>query len=462
MATYLIKPLKTKVVMGKCMYVLGHFKKVAIVSAVALGIVGCGGGGGGTDVTITDTGAESIEFVVSPVNEETGVGVLSTLTLVASQPLDPDVINQVDVRLIDQNNKVIPISISYDEATHTVSVKPKLPLEHYVKYTVQVDGLKDASGAQLDTQQSSFYTTKNQRLFFELVNDTENLNDKLCELGHVDIATKLIDKVTYSAADTSGICPVSEVTLDLSRVLYYAVPSYTIEGRLQRWDRYTSDNVLERYEEYSFDTSNVHTRTDTYIIDESSNAVFTSYVSYEYDELGRLKRQAVRGANGIAQEYRSFEYDDLNRTLAEIVYSRPGQTSAWEPEISDATDYQVYDYAADNLSAVVTSYKQFGLDNKPGTSDDGAGPDGVMTQGDDDVPFSYTNIHYDTNGLITHQDVYLAKGSEVPPDLNPDNRIFYEDRQYDLEGNLVRVRAYQKSDDGNFVLVSTQEFDTTE
>ena len=390
------------------------------------------------------------------------MGVLSTLTLTASQALDPNVINQIDVRLIDHNNKVIPIITSYDEATYTFSVKPKLPLEHYVKYTVQVDGLKDTSGVQLDTQQSSFYTTKNQRLFFELVNDTENPNDKLCEFGSFDIATKLIGKVTYSAADTSGNCPVSEMTLDLSRVLYYAVPSYTIEGRLQRWDRYTSDNALERYEEYSFDTSNIHTRTDTYFIDESSNAVLTSYVSYDYDELGRIKRQAVRGADGIAQEYRSFKYDELNRTLAEIVYSRPGQTSAWEPEISDATDYQVYNYAADNLSAVVTSYKQFGLDNTPGTSDDGAGPDGIMTEGDDDVPFSYTNIYYDTNGLITHQDVYLAIGSEVPPDLNADNRIFYEDRQYDLEGNLMFVNAYQKNSEDKFVLVSTQRFDTTE
>lgn len=448
------------------MYVLGYFKKSALVSAVAFGLAGCGGGGGSgnniSDINIIDTGANPIEFVVSPVNEETGVSVLSTLTLTASQPLDSDVINQADVRLIDQNSKVIPISVSYDEATYTVSVKPKLPLEHYVKYTVQVDDLKDASGTQLDTQQSSFYTTKNQRLFFELVNDTENLNDKLCELGHIDIATKLIDKITYSEADTSGNCPISEMTLDLGRVLYYAVPGYTTEGRLQRWDRYTSGDVLEKYEEYLFDTSNIHTRTDTYVVDDSNNVILRSYLTFEYDELGRLARQAVRGTDGVAQEYRTFKYDELNRTLTEIVYSRSGETSAWEPEVSDVSGYQVYSYAADNLSAIVTSYKQLGLDNTPGTSDDGAGADGIMTEGDDDVPFSYTNIHYDTNGLIIRQEVYLAKGSDVPPDLNPDNRIFYEDRQYDLEGNLTFVDAYQKNSEGKFVSVSVQRFDTTE
>lgn len=431
----------------------------AMASVVAVNLVGCGGGGSDSS---SDSGSTPLQLVISPANDTTGVSVLTTLKVVSNVSLDPTVVTGTNVRLVDENNKVIPVTVSYDDATRTVSVKPKLPLEHYVKYTVSVDGLKDMAGAFATPQQVSFYTTKNQRLSLELSGDPNHPNNKLCELAHIDPATKLIDKVTYSAADTSGNCAASEATLDPAHVLYVMKPSYSTQGRLWRWSQYSPADALVKYDENVFDTGNTQTRTDTYTINGSNNPVLTGYVSYEYDTIGRLARKVVTNDKGIAQEYRRYDYDALNRVVKEVVYKRSGTSVAWDPAVGDITDYQVYSYAPDNLSALVTTYKQYGVDNVVGNADDAGGADGKMTEGGDDVPYSYTKITYNTDGLMTHQDLFLSAGVyESTPVLDANRKYYYEDRQYGLEGNLMRARAYQKDSSSNFVLVTTQEFDTT-
>jgi hypothetical protein len=91
-------------------------------------------------------------------NGSTNVDPAASFTITFSEAMDPTTINTSTIELRDANGNLVPITVTYDPATHTATINPSVTLEFGMTYTLTISGAKDQAGNTLAPFSSSFTT----------------------------------------------------------------------------------------------------------------------------------------------------------------------------------------------------------------------------------------------------------------------------------------------------------------
>ncbi len=92
-------------------------------------------------------------------NGATNVDPAASFTITFSEAMDPATINTSTIELRDANGTLVPVTVTYNAATHTATVNPIDTLAFGTTYTMTITGAKDQAGNALANVTSSFTTT---------------------------------------------------------------------------------------------------------------------------------------------------------------------------------------------------------------------------------------------------------------------------------------------------------------
>gem|GEM_PF-2309780 len=105
------------------------------------------------DVIFTDGQAAPQVLSVNPAPGAAGVSTGVKLTASFSEPLDPETVTAGNVRLSDTRDVLVPVTVSYEPSSFTVTLTPQAPLLPSQAYTVILragaNGIKDSTGDPL-------------------------------------------------------------------------------------------------------------------------------------------------------------------------------------------------------------------------------------------------------------------------------------------------------------------------
>jgi hypothetical protein len=105
------------------------------------------------DVIFTDRQAAPQVLSVNPAPGAAGVSTGVAPTASFSEPLDPMTVTLDNVQMFDTGNNPVPVTVSYEPSSFTVTVTPQAPLLHSSAYIVFLrsgpDGITDSTGIPL-------------------------------------------------------------------------------------------------------------------------------------------------------------------------------------------------------------------------------------------------------------------------------------------------------------------------
>jgi methionine-rich copper-binding protein CopC len=110
-------------------------------------LTACGGGGSTTPDTTAPTVLSS-----TPANGASGVSAIADLTVTLSEAIDPATVTGTNVQLTQKNpfgRDDLAATVSYDAATHTITVNPNKPLARYLSdkpFTLTLTNIQDTAG----------------------------------------------------------------------------------------------------------------------------------------------------------------------------------------------------------------------------------------------------------------------------------------------------------------------------
>jgi hypothetical protein len=95
----------------------------------------------------------------SPASGATGVWSTTTVTATFNESVVGSSITTSDFVLTDPKNNTVSATVSYNDSTHTVTLRPSAPLTASTKYKVLISGVKDATGNVMSSPFTWFFTT---------------------------------------------------------------------------------------------------------------------------------------------------------------------------------------------------------------------------------------------------------------------------------------------------------------
>jgi methionine-rich copper-binding protein CopC len=99
----------------------------------------------------------------SPSAATASVATSAAATITFSEGIDPSTISVTTVKLLDSGNNVVPATLTYDTAAHTVTITPSAPLANSMTYTIfamgGIAGVKDGAGNPLAQSVGSTFST---------------------------------------------------------------------------------------------------------------------------------------------------------------------------------------------------------------------------------------------------------------------------------------------------------------
>lgn len=384
----------------------------------------------------------------TPAADATRVSVLGKLTFTFDEALDPATVTPTSVVVTSPQLGVpsrIGGTVTYDDATRTVTFTPAAPLERGVPYTARVGNtITDAAGNAFAGAEQSFLTSVNS----------------------------LAKLTAYDTVEDLGLIQWIQFVLDAngrpSKYLAYFGPGsdgiwFTADDMVGgRYD--TTDAADGRHLEQRAYTPGADGRWNT--ADDTMSAL----IAWTYDGQRRLiERTRATGAGpdaqwGTADDSLTFlETYAYAASQARITrFTGPGNDNAWRTLDDRADGYTVYTFDENGLLTRVTSYSA-GPDGRAQTADDtctgyidheytgallreytighSAGPDGVLLTADDGYSF-LAKYAYDARGAQVGFLQFSGPGVDGVW-RTPDDLISARGAQVaDGNGLVTQVRSY--------------------
>lgn len=393
----------------------------ALGAVLLVGVQACSNGGDGTTadpepVTLTRT---------SPASGDLQVATTVRPTLTFSGALDPSSVSATTIalRCLDPYGPDrVTSAVSYDAASHAITVAPAAPLGTGRRCAVEVNGVRDGAGRAVAAT-VAFRTLANPLVrvvwgngdavggwvgyeadaMGNLVREAEHFHPGLDDTWFTaDDYKEYVRETAYDGAGNWTRSVVRESTgpdgvwgNDDDFILDFAVATFDDHGRPTGSLNYrvgpdlqpfTADDFLGGRDELVYsDTGDV--RLGIHYDYPGPDGIWltgddlvTWYRAYEYDAVtGRLVRiVAVVGAgpdgawltaDDVPAEYVAYEYDAAGRLVLSAWINKPGDDLAWFTADDVARNYERTEYDAAGLLARVTRYGR-GVDGRAFTEDD--------------------------------------------------------------------------------------------
>lgn len=420
----------------------------------------------------------------TPADLATKVGVLSKLTFVFDEALAPETVTEasIGVTYIQTGYPAsIKGTVTYDDASHTATFTPALPLVRGIQYAVHVAGtVTDAAGNAFSGADQTFLTTVNYET--KSIYYNSNTGQVAQWYGYeLDANGRLNKYLYYSATGPDGNWfTVDDVIGGHYEYTYLANGQPADEryfgvGPDGLWN--TADDVIQSFYRYTYDTSGrqlERTRSDAPGPDamwgtaDDPVALLSTYVY-----TGNVTRQTSFSNPGVDTIWRTA--DDRASSYYESTYNQQGLrtkqvrylTGADQiPKTGDDTVSYYYDFAYNaTYSLTLQVQRTAGLDTTWFTADDGygyvgkqeydtkgaminylayssPGPDTIWLTADDPIG-SRTSYTADANGLMTADFSYSGPGPDAVWNTADDAIASYTIYTYDAAGNRMDYKNYQ-------------------
>jgi hypothetical protein len=181
-----------------------------------------------TDDDVSVEGAPQVESV-SPAPDATDVALDTPIEVTFNEPMDPFTITFYSIQLRDTNNRDVPVTVDYDDASHTATITPQNGLRPASGYRIKVESLaRDTDGIGVDPEfESSFYTGADEPQAHTALAETfapvlyQGIADTDGSGPNGDIPTRLDFDGNLSAADNGANSRRAQTTTKAH--VYYSV-----------------------------------------------------------------------------------------------------------------------------------------------------------------------------------------------------------------------------------------------
>jgi hypothetical protein len=403
-------------------------------------------GGGEKDAATADAtpvGPAITLLDSTPATDALHVSVLTPVKLHFSAALKAASVTEASVMLLLPNASVgAPADVTYDDATHTVTLTPKVPLAVNNVYRVRTKSLVGADGAAVTDVAFSFTT----------------------------LFDSFLDNITY---DATGTTVTALTTYDLGT-----------DGRIARRTTWKDggDNVMPspddipiNYYAYTYGTATYRNVYYNGIGADgmwfSPDDVISIVSDYDYTVPGRARYTYTNapGADGkwftpddVIGQFTEIDYNADGREISAINYAGPGvDNKPFTPD--DVVQTRFTDEWTGNVGKRIF-YGNIGADGVWFTPDDvvsgvsiytldatgrlvslvamDTGPDNKFLT-PDDTPQSVWSMVYDgTTGLITQFRVYTGMGADGMWQTPDDVLDHYFGYTYDAAGAVMTRKIY--------------------
>ncbi len=433
----------------------------AILVSSLFSACGGGGGGGGSPVAPpTATQAPAATLVSStPTNNLTKVQAQTSIALVFSAALDPATVLASNV-LVTGGGASAPVTVSYNPATFTLTIRPQNPLNAGVQYTVAIPGVRDAAGNAIANSNVSFKT------FITGTPRTDVFTAGVLSgytLGTLDAADNLVQITTY-ASPSNDVLSYQTIEYDArsnpSRYVTYSAGAdkkvggtddvaqllitrtYDTNGNIVQvvnstpgtdGKAFTADDVVTSFTVNTYNTSGYLSKVTNY-----SSAGGDGNVGTADDVVFNYTTRSYNAANAITQEI-NFGADNVATTFASYVYDSRGDLTERTNFKGPGADKLALT-ADDSIDFITRSTFDLNGNVTRAVFYDGPGTDGIWRNADDKIG-GYINFVFNTIGLST-QKTYDGAGTDTIW-FNSDDRFRQRTvNNYDASGNFLSRITY--------------------
>ena len=347
----------------------------------------------------------------TPADNGTKVTILSKLTFVFDEALAPESVTDAGVTVTYlQIGYPTPVkgTVKYDDASHTVTFTPQLPLNNGMRYSVHVaNTVTDVAGNAFSGADLGFLTSVNSET-----------------------------KSVYYNSQTFAVSGWTGYTLDANgRMSKYL--SYDAVGLDGNWFT-TDDHVGYRYD-YNYNANGQLLDQRSYLIGpdnvwNTADDTISGFYKYSYDSSGR--QTEYMSANAPGPDGMWGTADDPVASLNTYVYSPnlvrqtqfsgPGNDGVWRTADDKANSFYEYTFNAQGLRTRYVRYL--------------AGPDQLPKTSDDTVSY-YFDFEYNANYSMTLQ-AQRTSGADTIWLTADDGYSYVSRNDYDAKGAQSNYLAY--------------------
>jgi hypothetical protein len=340
-------------------------------------------------------------------------------------------------------------TVAYDDASHTITLTPKIVLYPAYVYRVVASGLQAADGAAIADAKGSFTTVYNALIDATTYDATTPTKITALSL-YTEDAEGRTERSSNMAAGADGKFGTSDDVPSNWRLASYPATGdrstfYTGAGADGVW--YTADDVVGSRNEYFASAPFGHVRSATY------GAAGTDGTWGTADDVLTTASDILAAADGLEASWTVFSSfgadatpwtaDDVvsyyfadtrtGNTVRRVYYTAAGADGAWKTadDVIGGISENVYD--ADGRYLALRSFSK--------------GPDGVWLTADD-VQTSLWTRTYDASGLETRFTIYSGAGTDGAWGTADDVVSSYYASTHAANGATRERASYQKGADG--------------
>ncbi len=384
--------------------------RFALVLLTACGSVQTSAPDAGSTADAPAAGPVAVDSI-SPADGATKVGVLAPITIHLTGAADPASVTPASVKLatVDVGQQygatLIAYDVSYDDATHTITVAPRGPLARATAYQVDVGGVT-AAGAPIAAAKARFATVVNPITSWQSSSETGTYEHDAAGLITVRVDSSLADHSIEDWSQTTRGPGVVDIIV------------YGGAGTDGTWR--TADDTVTTHLHYDVEPAGI----DQSISYPGGGAKAGSYTTVARDAQGRrtIARYRSAGTDGVVGNA-----DDTTSSHGDFTYSGDWDALyvSYDGAGSDhANNYSDFDYDDRGVLLSIDAY--------------GAGADGLPHTADD-VHYAHEAYEHDARGLSTRDVVHTFPGDATPS---------YTSWHYDAGGNLTEVQQATTGSDG--------------
>jgi hypothetical protein len=393
------------------MHRLIHAASLALAVASLGSVAGCDDASPAPEVHVSG---------FSPADGATRVDIRPTLSIAFDGPLDPASVSAAHVT-VTITGFTIPATIAYDDATHTITVRPRT-LDHARTYTLAVSGLANTSGRPVGEAHATFKTWINA-----VLRSPSGGVQTLDDAGNV---------VRDASVDADGnVTAYTDHTY--AGGLLTRRTSYVGPGPDGTW--FTADDDLLMQFLYEYDAHGALTsRSLLRARGPIGGGGPDERYDYQYDATGKVSILKVTDGNadgdaalGTADDlvgYTRFTYDASGRQVLAYHSAGPG---------ADGIQFTQDDIVGADILVPGTdgALDLLGVYESPG-------PDGQwLTTADDTLSFSYQKQRLDARGNVVRLEEYGPTGP-----ISETGLVDTIDYVYDEHDNLVTATQVYTED----------------
>ncbi len=404
----------------------------------------------GADSAAPDASAEAggaVQLVdTTPADAALHVGVLTIVTLHYSGSLASSSVSTTSVKLVSDGGTVaLPASVSYDDTTHTITLKPLTALSADLTYRITTTSLLAADNSPVANVTRSFHTRYNSYTDYESLNGTTLTSYTSYTL---DAQGRVARRITMAKGADMVFGTADDVPTQVAAYTYgpgtQHLTNYSGPGVDAVW--FTADDVISNTNDYDTTTwgrtrSVYHSGSGVDGVwgtaDDVIGTFYESVMSPEGREAHALD-YAGPGPDGVpftADDVMSYRFADTwtANSGQRIQYSAAGPDGVWLT--ADDVISTVNDYVLDSLGRITALTFR------------GKGADGIFLTSDDVTTQAWTRI-YDGKGLLTQFRIVNGAGIDGVWLTNDDVVSSYYGYAYDTSAALLSRTSYTAGPDG--------------